>query len=274
MATFGIDTSGNASDLLLTTALPWISGQPKFWGRYFSGTDDQNYQYDPSENKFLSQQGIPVLCFARQTSSVNEDGNAATHANANMQGVITAFGAQYLLSKKISPILYLDLEPEDAPDNILSVNYYKNWSSALVAGVNVAGGTIRFRPAVYLNQGSSKQSWQNLNTACAGGAVCVGISIARYVSQDGPDPCVAPPLTANNMVWNDAEVTPEPNPLPTGQANANLPLLVWQYYGDYPSKRLPDGQCQGGDVDFELVNPAYEAVVLSGVVPPPVTDVA
>ncbi len=29
-----------------------------------------------------------------------------------MKGVIDAFGAQYLLDQKISPILYLDLEPE------------------------------------------------------------------------------------------------------------------------------------------------------------------
>jgi hypothetical protein len=46
-------------------------------------------------------------------------------------------------------------------------------------------------------------------------------------------------------------------------------VLVWQYYGDYPKVKLPNGNIQDGDIDFEMVNPAYSAVVLSGVVPPP-----
>jgi hypothetical protein len=32
---------------------------------------------------------------------------------------------------------------------------------------------------------------------------------------------------------------------------------------------LPNGKIKDGDLDFELVNPAYTALVLSGTVPPP-----
>jgi hypothetical protein len=67
MALFGIDTSGYASHALEIQAVPFIGGAPKFWGRYFNGTTtNRNFQYDKSENTYLNQSGIPVLCFARQ----------------------------------------------------------------------------------------------------------------------------------------------------------------------------------------------------------------
>jgi capsular polysaccharide biosynthesis protein len=66
------------------------------------------------------------------------------------------------------------------------------------------------------------------------------------------------------------EVEPKPNPIPQGHANANIPVVAWQYYGDYPKKRVPGKKDPvGGDIDFDMLNPAYESLVLSGLVLPP-----
>lgn len=270
-AIFGIDTSGPATAALSAQATPWIGGAPKFWGRYFNGTTtDTKYQYESSENAVLHQLGVSVLCFARQMWDVGVVAAAQGHAQLNMQGVVNAFGAQYLLGQNISPILYLDLEPEtNNPQYVMSEQYYQNWAATISAGIRVGGSTIRFRPAVYLNKGDSQQSLINLNAACAAGAACAGLSVAHYVHQAGPDPEVAPPPLASSMVWNAADVTPLPDPIPPPNPTAQIPILVWQYYGDYPQVRLPNGKVQGGDIDFEMVNPAYTDVVLSGVVPPP-----
>jgi hypothetical protein len=268
---FGVDTSGPATDALSTQAAPLIGGAPKFWGRYFNGTTtDTSYQYQTSENAVLRQLGIPVLCFARQMWAVGDAAAAQGHARLNMQGIIDAFGASYLAGLNIAPILYLDLEPEtDHPDYVMSEQYYQNWAATIAAGIQAGGHTIRFRPAVYLNMDDSRQSFINLNAACAGGAVCAGLSVAHYVHGLGPDPDVAPPPASNSMVWNAADVTPQPNPVPSPHPATPIPVLVWQYYGDYPITRLPNGKLQGGDIDLEMVNPAYSALVLSGVVMPP-----
>jgi hypothetical protein len=270
-AVFGIDTSGLATDALNTQAIPWIGGPPKFWGRYFNGTTtNRNFQYDTSENAVLHQLGIPVLCFARQMWAVGDATAAQGHARLNMQGVVDAFGAPYLLGLNIAPILYLDLEPETHhPEYVMAQQYYQNWAATITAGFQVGGHTIRFRPAVYLNMGDNQQSFINLNAACAGGAACAGVSVAHYVHQAGPDPDVAPPIPFGSMAWNASDVTPHPNPIPPPHPTAQIPILVWQYYGDYPKVRLPNNDIKDGDIDFEMVNPAYSAVVLSGVVPPP-----
>ena len=57
--------------------------------------------------------------------------------------------------------------------------------------------------------------------------------------------------------------------MPHGQPNANIPVIVWQYYGDYPERRGADRKVHDGDIDLELVNPAYENLVMSGVIPAP-----
>lgn len=268
---FGIDTSGPATEALSTKATPWVGGPPKFWGRYFNGTTtDPKYQYEASENAVLYQLGIPVLCFARQMWAVGDAAAAQGHARLNMQGVVDAFGAPYLLGLNIAPILYLDLEPESGhPEHVMAQKYYQNWAATITAGFQIGERTIPFRPAVYLNMGDNQKSLINLNDACAGGAACAGISVAHYVHQAGPDPDVAPPPPFGSMAWNAADVTPRPNPIPPPHATAEIPVLVWQYYGDYPKVRLANGKIRGGDIDFEMVNPAFSAVVLSGVVPPP-----
>jgi hypothetical protein len=202
--------------------------------------------------------------------AVRNPSEAQAHALENMKGVIDAFGAKYLLDRNISPMMYLDLEPESGkPYHVMDRKYYEYWSAALVAGLKFGGSTIRFRPAVYLNLGDSSQSWLNLNAACVGGSVCEGVSVAYYVHEDGSKDEAAPPPTFDKMVWDDALLTPKPNPIPHGHPNAKIPVLVWQYYGDYPKVRLPNGKIKGGDIDFEMVNPNYVGVVSSGLVPPP-----
>jgi hypothetical protein len=270
MALFGIDTSGVATKALSTKAAPLIGGPPKFWGRYFNGASAHTYQYKTSENAVLRQLGIPVLCLARQMKFVGDPANAAAHARKNMKGVVDAFGAQYLLGQNLSPILYLDLEPESTNSAyILDQQYYATWSATIVAGFPVQGGFIRFRPAVYLNQGDSRTSWLRINDACAAGAVCVGVYPARYIRQD-PNDEASPPPPSSVLTWNDHDRTPKPNPIPSGHANANIPVIAWQYYGDYPKKWVPGKKDPvGGDIDFDMVNPAYESLVLSGLVLPP-----
>jgi hypothetical protein len=275
MPIFGIDTSGVATQALSAQAAPLIGGPPKFWGRYFNGTSANTYQYETSENAVLHQLGISVLCLARQMKFVGDPAHAAAHARRNMKGVVDAFGAQYLISRNLSPILYLDLEPEStSAAYILDQQYYTIWSATIVAGFQTPQGLIHFRPAVYLNQGDSQTSWLRINDACAAGAVCVGVYPARYIRQN-PDDKASPPPPSSALTWNDHDRTPRPNPIPHGHANANIPVIAWQYYGDYP-KHWPPGHHDpvhddpiGGDIDFDMVNPAHEDLVLSGLVPPP-----
>lgn len=270
MAIFGIDTSQPASQSAITLAAQRLVGgdAPKFWGRYFNGTDDMSYQYKPSENAFLRGLGIPVLCLARQMKFVGDAyaSVAADHPKKNMQGVIDAFGKQHLLN--IVPRLYLDVEADDHDYYVLSQAYYKNWSASIAAGLTVGGHTVLFRPSVYLNLRNSRKSVLALNAACAGGAVCDGVWPAHYVHENpagGPPEDTTPanentpPPTSDHMTWSDE--APAHDPFPPGQPDQHLPKLGWQYFGDYPKP--------GGDVDFNMVNPAYETLVMKGTVMPP-----
>jgi L,D-transpeptidase catalytic domain len=142
--------------------------------------------------------------------------------------------------------------------------WYRHVGPRLQVLAGAGAATIRFRPAVYLNLGDSQKSWLNLNAACAGGAVCEGVSVARYLKGKFENP-----PTFDSLVWNDERLAPQPNPIPPGHANAKIPVLVWQYHGDYLSVKLPDGSTRSGDIDFEMVNPAYDGFVTSGLVPPP-----
>ena len=263
MTIFGIDSSQSASEPLRVQATQCLArgANPRFWGRYFNGTDDRTFQYKGSEGKFLRGLQIPVLCWARQMGAVSDAyvSTAADHAKRNMQGVVAAFGAQYLWSNNIVPRLYLDLEPESGqPENVMAQAYYANWSAAIVAGLTAGGHTVKFRPAVYLNLNDNRQSFLNLNAACAAGSVCDGVWPAHYVYSNAADKTTPPPVS-DQMVWDDA--APAHDPFPPGQPDQRVPKIGWQYYGDYPK---PDG-----DVDFNMVNPAYETLVMNGTVMPP-----
>jgi hypothetical protein len=87
--------------------------------------------------------------------------------------------------------------------------------------------------------------------------------VARYphtADQDPPAPSA--------MDWNSDAVAPLPNPLPPGTTDANIPVLVWQYHGDYPPKSEGFGALTGA-VDLDLVNPAFvDALAAVSVLPP------
>lgn len=282
MAIFGIDTSQPVALARSIEAQPLIGGTPAFWGRFVNGTSDNTYQYTAAENGALNSLNIPVLFFARQTKEVSDASAARTHAHRNMQGIVDALGAQYLTSLNVSPIIYLDLEPEfkkdrqgheiPAPERVLNTDYYKTWSAELLTGLTTPHGRVYFQPAAYLNLGRNTQSWLNLNAACADGAICVGVSVAHYLRQNSSDP-TSPPPPYTSVSWEDANVRPKPYPIPPGQPDANIPILVWQYYGDYPITLDAHGKPVSGDIDLELVNPAYENLVMSGTVPAPATAV-
>ena len=278
--TFGVDTSQPAGPQALTDAGKLLIGndKPKFWGRYFNGTDDDHhqYQYTSSENAFLRGNRIPVLCWARQMWAVGDAyaNKAVDHAKENMKGVINAFGAKYLFDNHIEPRLYLDLEPDgEQPKHAMAQAYYTNWSAAIVAGLTVGGYTIRFRPAVYLNLRNSKKSVVALKAARAAGAECDGVWPAHYIHKSAtggppedtkPDDSNAnvPPPTSDKMEWETEEPwygdhAPPPDP--------RLPKLGWQYFGDYPKPK--------GDVDLNMVNPEKVDMVLAGTVMPPPHEV-
>ena len=214
---------------------------------------------------------IPVLCFARQMWAVGDayKSAAAKHAKKNMQGVIDAFGAQYLLDQNMVPRLYLDLEPESGhPEHVMAQDYYTKWAATIVAGLTFGGHTIKFNPAVYLNLGDNGKSFVALNAACAAGTVCDGVWPAHYVHENpagGPPESTTcankntPPPTSDQMMWDDTAPAHDPFPQP----DQHLPKIGWQYFGDYP-KTDPDG-----DVDFNMVNPAHEPLVMNGMVMPP-----
>jgi hypothetical protein len=272
---FGVDTSDPAGQPALTHAGKLLVGndKPQFWGRYFNGTNNNDHQYETAENAFLRGLGIPVLCWARQMWAVGDAhaGAAADHAKKNMQGVVDAFGAQYLFDNHIKPILYLDIETDDHDYYVLGQSYYKNWSNRIVQGLTVGGHTITFRPAVYLNLRNSRKSVLALNAACAAGAACDGVWPAHYIhrSETGGPPedtkpdgsnANVPPPTSDKMKWETEEPAHDPFP-PGGQPAHPIPKLGWQYFGDYPKPH--------GDVDLNMVNPAQEATVKAGLVMPP-----
>jgi len=297
MAIFGIDTSKPASQELIDVAAQRLVGgdTPKFWGRYFNGADEMKHQYQNSENTVLAGVGIPVLCWARQMTYVGDyAADAADHATKNMQGVIDAFGAQYLYNNHLVPRLYLDVETDDHDYYVLSQAYYKNWSARIMLGLTAGGHTIRFRPAVYLNLRNSRKSVLALNAACAAGAVCDGVWPAHYVHENptgGPPLDTTkenentPPPKSDHMTWQNEEPTHDiarqsgcehltlidalqHDPFPPGQPDQHIPKLGWQYFGDYP-KTDPDG-----DVDFNMVNPAFGNFVMQGTVMPPLHELA
>ena len=93
--------------------------------------------------------------------------------------------------------------------------------------------------------------------------------MAFYVHKDGSNDPAAPPPSTRRDDLEHKQGNPQPHLLPNGHPNANIPVVVWQYYGDYPRERLPGRSIRKGDVDLQLVNPAYENLVLSSTIPAP-----
>jgi hypothetical protein len=65
---------------------------------------------------------------------------------------------------------------------------------------------------------------------------CLRGCIPRALYIPRPKHEASPPPPSSALTWNDHDRTPKPNSITHGHANANIPVLAWQYYGDYPKK--------------------------------------
>jgi hypothetical protein len=161
----------------------------------------------------------------------------------NMAAVVDAFGAAYLDSLDFEPLIFLDTELSPSQPT-LSAEYYSGWSGALRKQGPIAPGVrLQFTPGVYINR-SDNASWRALATAVGKGASCYGAWVANYGKRTGAEP---PPA------WDAVEVLPKP-PL-----NAPVPILAWQYAGDYEDV-----------LDFSITPATADAdAMIALMIPPP-----
>lgn len=242
MGTFGADATHPATSSLIGLAAKLLGSQPAFFGRYFKGPHNPSpIQYQPSqENPVLHAAGIRVLCIARQTNRVvGTESDGVADAVNNMSAVVTAFGADYLASLAVEPLIFLDTEPQTP----LNAAYFVGWAGALRNQGPVApGAQLQFTPAIYLNQGDTK-TWRALTTAINQGATCAGAWVANYGKRTGAE---GPPA------WDNSQVNPKP-PLA-----APCPIYAWQYAGDYEDV-----------LDFSSMADGMAQATLKLLIPPP-----
>jgi hypothetical protein len=126
---------------------------------------------------------------------------------------------------------------EGPPHPSLSTGYYTGWSSGLVNKARSAGVTLV--PAVYGAQGDDK-TWAHLVSAIEGGAQCAGIWSAR-------------PVTLGcHPVHPFDEHLARPRHLPD-----SVKILILQ------------GVQECHNLDFNVLNPAFETDTLAKLVLPP-----
>jgi hypothetical protein len=242
MSTLGADATHPATPALINLAAKLLGNPPAYFGRYFKGPQNPSpVQYQPNaENAVLHTAGIRVLCIARQTNRVvGTDKDGVADAVNNMAAVVAAFGPEYLATLGFEPLLFLDTEPQTP----MSAAYFSGWADALqTQGPIAPGARLRFKPAIYLNQGDTR-TWRALGTAMRQGAICAGAWVANYGKRTGAE---GPPK------WDNAQVAPKPPVEPP------CPILAWQYAGDYEDV-----------LDFSVVADATAKDTLSLLVPPP-----
>jgi hypothetical protein len=123
--------------------------------------------------------------------------------------------------------MFLDVEGNPS----LSLSYYGGWAKTLTAhSSELTRGAVEVLPCVYATR-SDNATWQNVASACAQGADCRGIWVARWVQHGCSD----------LIDWDDARVTPA----------VALPckVLIWQY---------SDNCHGGGGFDCDEVNPSID----------------
>jgi hypothetical protein len=231
----GADTNYVVNEAVIVAAGRQLGSNPLFWGRYFKGRNNpDDAQYKPArENSILRAHNIRVLPIARQTNHVVGDEQLGrTDAKHNAEALIEAFSLDHLQHRGSRTLVFLDVEPEHP----VSAAYYFGWASALVASADPP----IFAPALYGNK-SSAGTWAGLSAAVARGAECHGLWIAHYAVSSG---CVPTPA------WSDREAVPVG--IPHG-----CPVLAWQFAAE----------CVG--VDCNIINPAFQKVLMDGLVLPP-----
>jgi hypothetical protein len=216
------------------------TGQPiQFWGRYFKDSGNpspEQYQAD-AEASLFNQSGIRVLPTGRQTGHVGgTQHQGQTDGKTNANAIVDAFGAHVLAGLQSGLLVFLDVE--GPPHASLSADYYAGWSDSLIQTAGALGAVLL--PGVYGAEGDNT-TWVQLAQAVANGASCDGTWIAR------PGTIGCHPLHP----YNEAHVRPPALP-------ASIKILVWQCVQE----------CN--NLDFNLLNPAFEAGTLAKFVLPEV----
>jgi hypothetical protein len=215
----------------------------EFWGRYFKNPGNTSpEQYQPNqEAALLNQKNIRVLPIGRQTGHVAGSASLGrTDGKTNAKAIIDAFGAQVLAALPQGLAVFLDVEGPPHPS--LSVEYYTGWADGLAQTAQAAG--VKLLPAVYGAQGDST-TWTNLAKAVSNGAACEGTWIAR------PGTLGCHPLKP----FDESFVRPPGLP-------QSIKVLAWQ------------AVLECHNLDFSILNPAFDAATLGKFVLPAVPQLA
>ncbi len=215
----------------------------EFWGRYFTNPGNPSpEQYQPNkEAALLNEKNIRVLPIGRQTGHVaGSESLGRADGTTNAKGIIGAFGTQVLSALPHGLVVFLDVE--GPPDPSLSVDYYEGWADGLAQTAQAAG--VKLLPAVYGPQGDSA-TWTHLAQAVSNGAACEGTWIAR------PGTLGCHPLRP----FNESFVRPQGLP-------QSIKVLAWQ------------AVLECHNLDFSILNPAFEAETLGKFVLPAVPQPA
>jgi len=223
---------------LLNLAKDLFGKDPVLWGRYFKGPGDTNhFQYQAAlENAALKARNIKLLPIARQTNHVG--GNhalAVSDAQTQVDGLIAAFGIDFLANAGDDYYFFLDTEPGTP----LSREYYVGWAETVInRSQNRSGGLFTIHPCIYLNRGD-RPTCRALNQAVNDdGAECRGAWVAHYLRHAAMS-CVPMPD------WDDGFATPV-QPI-------TVPILLLQYAGDCFGTNPNDPE--DGPLDCNEVNP-------------------
>jgi hypothetical protein len=215
----------------------------EFWGRYFKNPGNTSpEQYQPNqEAALLNQNNIRVLPIGRQTGHVaGSESLGRADGATNAKAIIGAFGTQVLSLLPRGLLVFLDVE--GSPNPSLSVDYYNGWADGLAQTAQAAG--VKLLPAVYGAQGDSA-TWTHLAQAVSHGAACEGTWIAR------PGTLGCHPLRP----FNESFVRPQGLP-------QSIRVLAWQ------------AVLECNNLDFSILNPAFDAETLGKFVLPAVPPTA
>jgi hypothetical protein len=226
----GFDSFAPVTDAIIAQVMALTGRAPAFCGRYMSGIDYHGageYTH-ATESPVLARHGIPLLPIGRYTTRVG-----GTQAQGLQDGGDQAEDLKESLGTAFRPglLLFLDVEA----DTPLSSAYWTGWAQA----VSAAG----LLPAIYGSIFAGGSTWISLRDAIENHAPCAGIWGAYYKNQ-APTPVPE---------WADADTVPV---LPDGTRFTDVPVLLWQYCGDY------------AEVDINLVNPQHVDTLLSGLAVP------
>jgi hypothetical protein len=233
----GADVNAIVTKKMIQTAQTETGQTIQFWGRYFKNAGNKSpEQYQPAkEASLLHDKNIRVLPIGRQTEHVGgSKAQGQDDGETNASAIVAGFGATTLAAMPHGLLVFLDVE--GPPHASLSAGYYTGWSSGLVQKAHAAGVTLV--PGVYGAQGDDK-TWAQLVSAIGGGAQCAGIWSARPIT-----------LGCHPLKPFDEHVV-RPKHLPT-----SVKILIWQCVQE----------CH--NLDFNMLNPAFEADTLAKLVLP------